>query len=323
MIAVGAVVNQGTGDPYSAFARIAAMIAVVTGVLSIAGIAFGGGGSSIAAAPPKTGDTNVLGGSYQQVSESLTHSFDAVEESLDNIFNVEDVKLTKIYNELRNLNDNITGLVSSIFRTGGLATDYTGIKTGFTPTDLVTKSREIFMAGDVIRSAHKEFGDMVGIKDLEIWADPISYAVNNLLGDLVSKVAGGLFGGGTEVKLSKGGIEFADVLVKSVLDGMSVSARQFARYKITKDGGWFGSDDVSYKTKYAALDDDVIRMLTKVFDNLGGSLVELSKSLGTDVQAVYNYVFETTQLNLKRHGRRGNVQGVVRVFFEDCRHRRV
>ena len=112
--AVAAIATQGSGDPYTAFARIAAMIALMTSVLAMAGIAFSGGGggsSSAAASGPSYGqDTTVLGGANGQASESITKSL----ELLQDTYEMEDTKLTKIYNEMKNLNWNITGVVKSV-----------------------------------------------------------------------------------------------------------------------------------------------------------------------------------------------------------------
>lgn len=72
--AVEGAAQQGTeGDPYTAFARVAAWIALMAG-LGIA-ISGGGGGSSASAPPPKAGTGTVLGDPTAQ-SESLSNSLD-------------------------------------------------------------------------------------------------------------------------------------------------------------------------------------------------------------------------------------------------------
>lgn len=269
--AVVAIATQGSGDPYTAFARIAAMAAAMGALLATIGESVGGG--TVAASPKYNygGSAGPLGAEEGTASESLSNTLKLLEETYD----LEDTKLTKIYDELRNLNNSIIGLVTSIFKTGGINLGDTSLPTG---------------------TKYPGWWDMGWAED---HLDGILQDIGSFFEDIGGYILNGLFGGETEVKLKTGGIEFADILVNDIMDGMSVSARKFARYKITEDGGWFGSDKTSYKTKYAALDEDVIRMFTKVFDNLGGSLIELAKGLGTDVQAVYDYVFETTQLNLK------------------------
>ncbi len=76
--AVASVATQGSGDPYTAFARIAAMIALMTSVLAIAGIAFGGSGSGSSApasGPTYTGKSPVLGAADDVGSESISKSW--------------------------------------------------------------------------------------------------------------------------------------------------------------------------------------------------------------------------------------------------------
>jgi hypothetical protein len=112
--AVAAIATQGSGDPYTAFARIAAMIALMTSVLAMAGIAFSGGGggsSSAAASGPSYGqDTTVLGGANGQASESITKVFELLQDTYD----MEETKFNNLYSEMKNLNRNITGVVKSV-----------------------------------------------------------------------------------------------------------------------------------------------------------------------------------------------------------------
>jgi hypothetical protein len=74
---------------------------------------------------------------------------------------------------------------------------------------------------------------------------------------------------------------------------------QYATIKTVKDGGWFHSDKTSYSTIYEALDEDVSRLFTLVFQNMSTTLVDLAKDLGADVNAVLAYEFEGAKLDLK------------------------
>jgi len=269
MIAVGAVLTQGTGDPYSAFARIAAMIAVVTGILSIVGIAFSGSSSAGAAATPHTGETNVLGGSYQQESKSLENSLGLVEDSLDNMFNLQDTKLTKIYNELKDLNGNITGLVARIFQSGTMTSDYTGtVGSSYNP-------------------------DMFGVSESNTGVGFFDNAVN--------WVQGKLFGDVTK-SIAAVGIKTSDTSIKSLLNDITYSALNAAKYTIVKteeDGGWFHSDHTSYQTITSTLDSRVNFLLNKAFQNMSSTLMMLTEELGTSVSDTMNYVFKGVELNLQ------------------------
>jgi len=78
--------NQGSsGDPYSAFARVAAWIALMAGL----GIAIGGGGGSSAAAAPVPDMTGMgtVKGDPMAISESLSKSLDILTENSTNDLN--------------------------------------------------------------------------------------------------------------------------------------------------------------------------------------------------------------------------------------------
>lgn len=77
--------NQGSsGDPYSAFARVAAWIALMAGL----GIAIGGGGSSAAAAPvPDMTGMGTVKGDPMAISESISKSLDILTENSTNDLN--------------------------------------------------------------------------------------------------------------------------------------------------------------------------------------------------------------------------------------------
>lgn len=68
-----AVLTQGKGDPYTAFARMAAMAAIVGGLGYAVGNVGGGGGTSAASVQQKQGTGSVLGGGK---SESFQSAFD-------------------------------------------------------------------------------------------------------------------------------------------------------------------------------------------------------------------------------------------------------
>ena len=194
-------------------------------------------------------------------------------------YDLENSKLTKIYDELRDLNNNITGLVSGIIRTGG---SFDGM-TFETDAVAATKAREIFMGVDVIRSLHKWGGKLLGIKNLEIWADPISYIVNNLLGDLVQSVVTGIFGGKKTIGIIGAGYKIGGSSIKDIMSG-GVNTQQYQTIMSKTSGGWFRDDKVAIGTIYSEVDAEVANLFNKVFQNLGGTLVGLAEQLGTDIE---------------------------------------
>lgn len=280
--AVVAIATQGEGDPYTAFARIAAMTAAMTSLLATIGESVGGGGSSSAAHLPAS---TVLGAEDGTQSESVSKSF----ELLSDIYDIENTKLTNIYNELRDLNNNITGLVSSIVRTGGVSSDiYSGIK-------LPSYSSISDYSG-------KQISQLVAAAS----ADPFTAMTHQILEKIsggtfaknATKLINSIFGGSVETKLKESGISLGNTNIADIL-AHGADARSYAYIKKTKDGGWFGSDKTSYSYKYQALDSEVSAMFDKVFQGMGQSLVYFAENLGTSVNDVLNYTLEKTKLDLK------------------------
>lgn len=294
--AVAAIATQGLGDPYTAFARIAAMAATMGALLASIGTSIDGSGAAATAVAPAMGNSTVLGAAYGAASESIPNSMKLLEETYD----MQELKLTKIHNELRNLNSNITGLVSSILRTTNIGRMSYG--SWVADKGMGASAESAFLNLDLVGGLHKYVGDALGIsvrgKGLEFWASPLTYLVNHLLGSIVQTITDGIFGGKVTYTIGSVGIALGDIVIGEILNGVRVSARKYTFYKKTTEGGWFGKDKNEYGMLYDALDESVIDMFTKVFNNLGDTLVYLAESLGTDVSDVYEYVFKTTHINL-------------------------
>jgi hypothetical protein len=75
--AVAAIATQGLGDPYTAFARVAAMAATMGALLATIGESVnGGGGGSSSTTAHATGNSTVLGAAYGTQSESIANSLE-------------------------------------------------------------------------------------------------------------------------------------------------------------------------------------------------------------------------------------------------------
>jgi hypothetical protein len=266
-----ATLNAGaSGDAYTAFARVAAMMAIVAAVLSAAGIVGGANSASVgsaANAPTYTGKTTVLGAADNTGSQSIENSY----KMLESIYNVEDTKLTSIFYELQNLNNNITGLVTSIVRTGGLSSAPTITGT--------TNNADIFGMGG-------GSGWNTGLK----WLD-----------NAMNWLQGGLFGSSTTT-VNATGIDIGKNIVNDILKGASAAAQQYTTVTTDTTGalwGLFGGGSSSTSDVLSPLNSQVTDMLTLVFKNLGSTLVTLSKELGTDTNAALNYAFAETKINLQ------------------------
>jgi hypothetical protein len=115
--AVAAIANQGLGDPYTAFARIAAMTAAMGSLLSSAGLSLSGGGAggaSVSVSAAYGQNTTVFGGANNQGSESIENIWKLLEDTYD----LEKRTLTGIYENIKELNTNITGIVKTVVLQG-------------------------------------------------------------------------------------------------------------------------------------------------------------------------------------------------------------
>jgi len=265
--AVSSVTAQGS-VPVAGFGLVAAMTAIMAGILGIAGIAFGGRTSTSATAtaailPAST----VLGAAAGTGSQSIENSY----KMLESIYNIEDMRLTEIFRELQDLNSNITGLVTSIVRTGGL-TDF---------TQSIDLSNKMGSASSLVNN----ITSMIG--------------ANSWVGQFYGWEANAIFGGDTKSTMTESGISIGKTIIGSILNGVSLAAQQYALVNATTSGGMFGSDKTVWTYYYDALNGDVESMLTLVFKNLGNTLVTLSKELGVNIDNVLNYVVKATNINLQ------------------------
>lgn len=276
--AVGAIATQGLGDPYTAFVRIAAMAAAMGALLATIGESVNGTGAAMAAVKPAS---TVLGAEAGVGSESITNSLKLLEET----YTMEATKLTKIYNELKDLNNNITGLVTSIVRTGGISAAGMNLNLDYLKGD----ARKLWEGQNDPNNIVASFFT-AGLS-----RTPLLQWVTNFFGSLGETI----FGGGISSTITSQGIEIGSTIIKNILNGADVSARQYANVRQEHSGGWFSSSWYSGYTAYAALDKNVTDMLTLVFENIGTTLIELSKALGTDTQKALDYVIAGTQLNLQ------------------------
>jgi hypothetical protein len=267
--AVASVAAQGT-VPVAGFGMVAAMLAIMAGVLGMAGIAFGGGSSSSGISTANMQKSTVLGAEDGTGSQSVANSY----EMLKDIYDIEDTKLTKIYDELRDLNTNITGLVTSIVRTGGISAEGMGINVGTTLGNF-EKSTNLYIA-----------------QNMGILSD-----IGNILNQPIQDIGNFIFGGKVKKSVTESGISFGSQNIADILSG-GMNAQQYADIA-TKKSGWFGSSKTSYSTQYQALDESVSAMFNQVFQGLGNTLVAFAPELGKNVSDILNYTFEQSTLNLQ------------------------
>ena len=279
--AVSAIANQGSGDPYSAFGRIAAMTALMAGVLSMAGVSFGGGGSGGGSRPVSLPPSTVLGAEPGTASESIANAWELLKDTYD----MEYRELSSLNNSMRELNQNITGLVTSIVRTGGV-------------------SNMNLSLGTELGGAEKAFRSFMDLSAIGWGAtadilNDLTFGISGWVDDLIGSFVNSVFGGKTKKTLLASGIELGQITAEALLEGGSMSAKQYAYIKKKKDGGWFGSDKTKYYYQYADLDDNIEQQFTAVFRGISETMMTLSVALGTDVDKALEYVFDLSRINLQ------------------------
>jgi hypothetical protein len=284
LTAAEAILTQGEGEPYTAFARIAAMMAIVAGVLGAVGVAGGFGSSSSAGSTANTetytGTSTVLGASDQTGSESISRSYELLKDTYD----MEDTKLTGIYNEMKDLNTNITGLVTGIVKMGlttfGAAAE----------TNLEGSAAKFFDDNFVSDAATQIFGNTIA----KI-VDPVFSYLSDLSMSGFGSIANWFAGGDSTTTSTGSGISFG---------AGKAGSQTFSGYRDMKtetDKGWLfgGGTDTTTWQEGIALSAEVNKLLTKVFTGMGDTLVSLAGELGTSTTDALNYTFEAATLSLQ------------------------
>jgi hypothetical protein len=285
-----AVTGASIGVGPTGFATAAAMIALMASVFAMYGIV---GGGSVSASAPSVAlpASTVLGAEAGTGSESITKSWELMQDTYD----MEYHELRGIYNEMRNLNDNITGLVTSIIRTGGVGGDM-GLTLGdlggsIAENSIVQKIGGLW-GGNIANLMGDNF--LAKMTNAFKYFDPLAGSIS-----LLPKLLGSIFGGGQTATLAASGLSLSGASNRLLQSGGSVGGQQYGTVVVHEDGGWFSSDkDWSYNV-YRALDIQTSSLFDKVFQNMGATLIELAKGLGTDVNAALNYVFSGATINLQ------------------------
>ena len=194
------MLNQGSGDPYTAFPRMAAMAAIVAAL----GVAIGSfsGGSSGSFAPTNEGTGTVFGDSEAK-SASIANSIDLLSENSDLMLPLTSAMLAS----LRNIESSIGGVTNLIIRqaTGegfniaeGFKQNTTGKLVGGVGQVALGGVGAIggalggaFASGLLGASAGSALGIGLGIA---------TGGIGLLLGSVLGKALGGLFGTKTTIK---------------------------------------------------------------------------------------------------------------------------
>ena len=266
---IAAVANQGSGDPYTAFGRMAAMAAIVASLGLLVG-GFGGKSKETvsydyyAAMARNEGKGSVLGDA-DAVSESINNSLSILEDFAKPQFQV----LQSMNKYLKNISDNIVGLTSILFRNEefALGKGFTGIN----QTTQNVKLSDSFIKGmDFLTNPAGKFLDKIL---------PLGSG-NGIIGGLVNKVLGGLFGK-TSVSqiMTDSGIYFADQLLGNAIESFSGAAYQTVLTMISTKSWFKKSSSAFYSTYFESLDSETNRQFSLVLKNIYGTVLTASDAL--------------------------------------------
>jgi len=270
---IAAVLNQGTGDPYSAFGRMAAMAAIVAGL----GVAIGGvsGGSSVSLAESRQkeqGTGTVLGSDAK--SGSIARALAQIEESTQNTLGVSNDMLIS----LRNIESGIGQFASLLVRTTGVTGDF---------------GKELATRGSADAFGSSNTGIMATGGPIGMVLDKLT---NGWVGKITGSVLGKIFGGKTTVEDT--GFMLDKSSYGSILTS-GVNASQYADIK--KDGGWFSSDKNSTSTEALGVDGN--RQIASILKSLYGTVYEAGTLLGLSADSfnaqLSSYVVDIGKVSFK------------------------
>ena len=266
--AIASIANQGNGDPYSAFARIAAMAAIMAGL----GIAVSGGGgnapSSSATRQQNQGTGTVLGSDDK--SQSILNAFDRIESlELDQY-----AELRQMNGTLRDLNNNITHLAVSLVRGYGKfdGSSYGG-ELGSKST--TTKFEELLIGG--------VFGQVAKALD-----------PTGIIGKIFSSFSS------KKKSLIDSGISIVAQTLGQVINSGVLQAKAFFDIKTKKKSFWGLSSSTKYNTEYQSIDAQLQREFALIFTNIGDSINAAVDVLGLDVtRNLANFVIDLPNISFK------------------------
>jgi tape measure domain-containing protein len=284
--AVAAIANQGLGDPYTAFARIAAMAAAMGALLGSIGESVSGGSGSSGSATQSTA-TNHYGSVLGDITAS-SESISTVTDTMMDIHSDEYPELQKIRQEMVELNNNITGLVSSIVRNGGT---FTGVDSSSIGSAESAWMSSIQKASDALFNTQSK---AVNITNMFLLGLP--QVIAKYVGGALAE---GIFGGSTKTWNTEAGLQLADTSIGSLMSGGGIDVNTYADYRTKKSGGWFGKTKWSDSSVTGEADADIQRLFDQVFLGLSETLMSLGESLGTPISQVKAFVFEVGKIDLK------------------------
>lgn len=314
---IRAILTQGSGDPYTAFARMAAMTATVSSMLGNIGIAFDMNKTSTSSDAFSAMTANNGSGSVLGDSEASTKSITNALSTLEDFAKPEYQTLLSMNNYLETIATNIGGVTSLLIQSGGFAfgDGYTGFDTGYKNNiGLNTDLAAIGGGAGILAGAGAlgGFGAMGGLSVLGPAALGVMAldklllggALTNVVGGVVNTVLGGVFGKtSVSQSLTDSGIYFADTLLTSAIDQFNGEAYQTISTTVSKKSWFSKSSSTSIATYFDELDSQTERQFSLVLDNLYNTVLVAgtaldSASIDTE-KSLENFVVSIGKISLK------------------------
>lgn len=249
---IGAVLNQGNGDPYSAFGRMAAMAAIVVGL----GVAIAGGGSSGPSAVDRQASqgTGSVFGDDKAKSDSIAKSITIMEKNSG--FGL--AQGNDMVKYLKNLSDNIDTFAS-----------------------LVTRDLDLGNSSSITSTKSQSFAQSFasGISPIQQMLDPWAKITASI--PILNTIISGLFGTKTDV------VDQGLTSQRTTLGGLQSNGINLQQYQDTHSTSKFfgitvGSSD---NRQTQAVSKEINDQIKLIIEGMAGNISAYAKVLGVSGDA--------------------------------------
>jgi TP901 family phage tail tape measure protein len=310
---ITAILEQGKGDPYSSWGRMAAMAAIVIPmVTSIGGsikTMFGGekvstSSDAFSSMAASDGKGSVLGDT-SKASESIANSL----ELMGDLAKPEFALISQMNKSLMSIDQKIGGVSSLLIRQGGFA-----LGEGYEGFNITRKSS----IQNSIDSRIDKTLTLLDKSPLNI-GGILSNAFLLAGNALISKIAGGIFGKtSVSQNMTDSGITFADALLQNAKEQFEGSAYQTISTTVSKKSWFKKSSSTSIVTHFDELNGELERQFSLVLGGLydttmlaGNALDASALSVGASLD---NFVVSIGKISLK--GKTGDeIQETLSAIF--------
>lgn len=289
--ATRAILTAGTGDPYTAIPRMAAMAIMAKSLLGNIGIAFGGGSTTtrsdaFSSQTANTGTSTILGDATK-ASESMLNAMSTLEDFAQPQYST----LLSMNDYLESIANSIGGVSNLLIKNSGyaLGSGYEGFDTGFSNNLSVSSG----IIGTVLNPINSLLSNI-----------PVIGQINDLFGGIINTALGGLFGK-TSVSqaLTDSGITFADAYLRDAVIQLDGSAYQTIA-TTTKKKSWFSSSSkTNVSTYFQGLNDEIERQFSLVLGGLYSTVYEAGNALDINANdlnnSLDNFVVSIGKISLK------------------------